>query len=244
MKIITIPFDLEMAKKIQNGEVEGKIVNKEGAKYDIIKWDAMGDYPLIGISFNEESNISNPRSFTVDGKYKKAELELPFDLHLELPWYLAFEDGQYLTIGENKTKFIFIFKLYKSDDKYQVKYHAMFNSNSKSLYMDDELMVSEWDCIYPSTPSEIAMLTEELKRVGKKWNEEKKCIEDIQFPVLNFKDWCLARSDKSRPWTPVQFAFVFTDGDGREYLMSCGGISWREWLPMEGNEHLMGKAGE
>lgn len=28
MKTVTIPFDLEIAKKIQNGEVEGRIVNK------------------------------------------------------------------------------------------------------------------------------------------------------------------------------------------------------------------------
>ena len=27
MKTVTIPFDLEMARKIQNGEVEGKIVD-------------------------------------------------------------------------------------------------------------------------------------------------------------------------------------------------------------------------
>lgn len=27
MKTVTIPFDLEIAKKIQNGEVEGKIVD-------------------------------------------------------------------------------------------------------------------------------------------------------------------------------------------------------------------------
>lgn len=28
MKIVTVPFDLEMARKIQKGEVDGKIVDK------------------------------------------------------------------------------------------------------------------------------------------------------------------------------------------------------------------------
>lgn len=28
MKTVTAPFDLEMARRIQNGEVEGKIVDK------------------------------------------------------------------------------------------------------------------------------------------------------------------------------------------------------------------------
>lgn len=244
MKTVTIPFDVELAKKIQNKEVEGKIVDKKGTEYEIVKWDTPGNYPLICTYFNEMCDAISVCMYTREGRYISKNEESDYDLQLEAPWRLPLEDGQYLTIGENKTKFIFIFKLYKGDDKYQVKYHAMYNTNSKALYKDSELMLNECDCIYPSTPSEIAMLTEELKRVDKKWNEEKKCIEDIQFPVLNFKDWCLARSDKSRPWTPVQFAFVFTDGDGRKYLMSCGGISWRDWLPMEGNEHLMGKVGE
>lgn len=84
-----------------------------------------------------------------------------------------------MTIGENNTKFIFIFKLYKSDDKYQVKYHAMFNTNSKSLYRDSELMVKEGDNIYPSTPSEIVMLTEELKEIRKKKKGDKTCKSQI-----------------------------------------------------------------
>lgn len=244
MKTVTIPFDLELAKKIQNGEVEGEIVDKRGINYEIVKWDASGSHSLICTNFNKQRNITTACTYTFEGKYVGKNKESDFDLQLVVPEYLTWKEGNYLTISDGNTKFIFIFKLYKSDDKYQIKYHAMFNTNSKHLFEDDELMLNERDYIYPSTPSEIAILTEELKKDGKKWNEEKKCIEDIQLPVLNFKDWCLARSDKSRPWTPVQFAFVFTDGDGREYLMSCGGISWREWIPMEGNEHLMGKTGE
>ena len=37
MKTVTIPFDLEMAKKIQSGEVKGKIVDKIGIEYEIAK---------------------------------------------------------------------------------------------------------------------------------------------------------------------------------------------------------------
>lgn len=51
MKTVTIPFDLEIAKKIQNGEVEGRIVNKAGTEFEIVKWNAKGDYPLVGIFF-------------------------------------------------------------------------------------------------------------------------------------------------------------------------------------------------
>ena len=37
MKTVTIPFDLELAKKIQNKEVERNIVDGEGTEYEIVK---------------------------------------------------------------------------------------------------------------------------------------------------------------------------------------------------------------
>lgn len=49
MKTVTVSFDLELAKKIQNGEVEGKIVDKCKTEYEIVKWNAMGNYPLVGV---------------------------------------------------------------------------------------------------------------------------------------------------------------------------------------------------
>jgi len=35
MKTVTVPFDLEMARKIQNGEVEGKIMDNYKTEYEI-----------------------------------------------------------------------------------------------------------------------------------------------------------------------------------------------------------------
>lgn len=108
MKTVTIPFDLEMARKIQNGEVEGKIVDKCKTEYEIVKWNAMGNYPLIGVFFDEESNVSNARSFSIHGKYMEKDSEL--DLQLELPWYLTYEDGQYVTIETKEYTYVLIYK--------------------------------------------------------------------------------------------------------------------------------------
>lgn len=225
MKTVTIPFNLELAKKIQNGEVEGKIINGEGTEFEVVKWDAKGDYPLIGIYFDEETSASRGFAFTNEGTYLKDTKSSVDDLLLEVP--------EFLTISEKNTKFIFIFKLYKSDDKYQVKYHAMYNTNSKSLYRDDELMVNKGDNIYPSTPSEIVMLTEELRRIGKKWNPETKQVEDLKEEhVIKPLDLILV---KSTYWELCQYAFV--EGG---YVHTVGGLTFREWIPYEGNEHLLG----
>lgn len=225
MKTVTIPFNLELAKKIQNGVIEGRIVNGEGTEFEIVKWDAKGDYPLIGVYFDKEASASRGFAFTNEGEYIKEKKSRIDDLQLEVP--------EFLTIGENNTKFIFIFKLYKSDDKYQVKYHAMFNTNSKSLYRDSELMVKEGDNIYPSTPSEIVMLTEELRRIGKKWNPETKQVEDLKEEhVIKPLDLILV---KSNCWELCQYAFV-KDG----WVHTVGGLAFSEWIPYEGNEHLLG----
>ena len=67
MKTVTIPFDLELAKKIQNKEVEGNIVDGEGTEYEIVKWDAKGDYPLIATFYDEEDNYIRVNTFTGQG---------------------------------------------------------------------------------------------------------------------------------------------------------------------------------
>lgn len=233
MKTVTIPFDLELAKKIQNGEVEGEIVDKRGINYEIVKWDASGSHSLICTNFNKQRNITTACTYTFEGKYVGKNKESDFDLQLEVP--------EYLTISENNTKFVFIFKLYKSDDKYQVKYHAMYNTISKTLYKDSELMVKEGDNIYPSTPSEIAMLTDALLKVGKAWNPETKQIENVEKkPEHEFKpfDKVLVKDSDTDIW----ICDIFSHMDDDDAFYCVRGI-WNYCIPYEGNEHLVGKTG-
>ena len=52
MKTKIIPFDLETAKKIQAGEIEGKIMCHFGTGYKparIICWDRIPSYPIVGL---------------------------------------------------------------------------------------------------------------------------------------------------------------------------------------------------
>lgn len=237
MKTVTIPFDLEMAKKIQNGEVEGKIVDKCKTEYEIVKWNAMGNYPLIGVFFDEESNVSNARSFSIHGKYMEKDSEL--NLQLELPWYLTYEDGQYVTIETKEYTYVLIYKLYMEGTTNPVHYHVFFNTTDKDLrfnsYCDDEMGV---ETIRPSTLSEIELIHELLKENGYTWNPETKRVEDVKKePEHEFKplDLCLAKFRDTERWTLVQFGYEL-DGS----MTSVGGLAWNKWIPYEGNEHLLG----
>lgn len=46
-KMITIPFDVELAKKIQAGEYPGKIMTKDGRSVRIVCFDAFNACPLV-----------------------------------------------------------------------------------------------------------------------------------------------------------------------------------------------------
>lgn len=100
MKTVTIPFDLELAKKIQNGEVDGEIVDRDGIRYEILKYDAKGDYPLIATCFDEEDNTTKANTFTSQGAYTRQETNL--DLQLVVPEYLTWKEGDYLTVKYNE----------------------------------------------------------------------------------------------------------------------------------------------
>lgn len=238
MKTVTAPFDLEMARRIQNGEVEGKIVDKREIEYEIAKWDAMGDYPLIGVYFDEKYNTSYARSFTTQGIYN-IKKESDSNLQLELPWYLTCKEGQYVTIETKEYTYVFIYKFYLEGTTNPVHYHVFFNTTDKDLhfnsYCDDEFGVK---AIRPSTPSEIELMHELLLKNGKRWNPETKRVEDVKKePEHVFKplDLCLAKFRDTERWTLVQFGYEL-DGS----MTSVGGLAWNKWIPYEGNEHLLG----
>ena len=49
MKTKVIPFDLELAKKIQAGEIEGSIKTRCGEKVRILCTDVRSDYPIVAV---------------------------------------------------------------------------------------------------------------------------------------------------------------------------------------------------
>jgi hypothetical protein len=65
-KEITIPFDLERAKRITNCEEEGKIVTRDGRNVRIICWDAHRDDNIITL-VEDEKGVEFPMSYTPDG---------------------------------------------------------------------------------------------------------------------------------------------------------------------------------
>jgi hypothetical protein len=239
MKTVTIPFDLKLAKKIQNGEVEGKIVDGEGLEYNILKWDAEGSYPLIGVYFSKSIDTTMARSFNEQGAYNRT-METVLDLQLEVPEYLTWNEGDYLTMESGDMNYVLIYKSYVKGKTNPVNYHVLFNMVDKELYFDsccdDKVLIK---AIRPSLTSEIELMHDLLRENGKRWNPETKQVEDVEKkPAHEFKPWdlCLARFKDTEPWCPVQFGYI----NNINVMISVGGLGWNKWIPYEGNEHLLG----
>lgn len=49
IRLKRLPFNIELAKKITDGEIEGKITTRDGRSARIICWDAKNDNSIIAL---------------------------------------------------------------------------------------------------------------------------------------------------------------------------------------------------
>lgn len=89
-KTITIPFDLETAKKIKEGEILGQIVTEKGCRAEIVYEDiSCKAYPLL-VVIHSASVMSN--WFSVTGETFNSTSRLL----LEVPEYTTFKASKIL----------------------------------------------------------------------------------------------------------------------------------------------------
>lgn len=106
-KLVKVPFDVEMAKKISDKSIEGKITTKNDENARIICWDARNDSsrPIVAL-ISKDRNNEQPIVYNLQGKVINADVIDTNDLMLEIPIYMSFKDGDILS---DDMGFIFIF---------------------------------------------------------------------------------------------------------------------------------------
>ena len=214
MKTNRIPFSLE---KYESGKY--KVVTKNGRKARIICTDFKSKQPIIAI-VEEENDKELFSDFALDGKWIGGRVSNT-DLYLE---ETVFEDGDIVTNEKD-------IAIYKEIDK---------------CYCG----ISEQDCLaidaffyYKvitrlATDEEKQRLFDALKKDGKRWNAEKKCIEDIK-KEYQFKpfDRVLVRDDIEDLW---EINFFSHKANKDEYGYRCLDCYYIYCIPYEGNEELLG----
>ena len=99
-KYIKVLFDVEMAKRISNGEVDGRIVTRNGRDARVICYDAHSDDNIIAL-IEDENGVEFPKSYTSDGiVFLTGESDC--DLMLEIPEYMTFKDGDVIVFGHTE----------------------------------------------------------------------------------------------------------------------------------------------
>ena len=232
----TIPFDLETAKKINIGEIAGRIVTEKGQnRAEIVYEDNSSNCPLLVVIHSISVSAD---WFYATGKALSSENRLL----LEVPEYITFKDGEVLSNEDGS--YIFILNTH---GKYLTSFYASLNQKG-ILKIEDGL--SAWGNHIEkhkfATESERQKLVDALKasKEPKAKIYLKRFFGIEEKPKYDFKpfDKVLVRDEDDKEWHISLFAReIVDDSDGLSYKYECSnGTLWDCCIPFEGNEHLLG----
>lgn len=234
-KMVTIPFDLETAKRIREGKIPGQIITEKGQnKAEIVYEDNPSICPLLVVI---HSIFVSADWFSATGKAFSSENRLL----LEVPEYTTFKDGEVLSNKEGN--YIFILN---TNGKYLTSLYASLAAGT-SLNISDNLAAHEnhIECYRLATDSEKQRMIKALKKSKNPKAKEylKRFFGIKEEPKYEFKpfDKVLVRDDENEKWNISLFAReIVDDSDGLSYKYECSnGTLWNCCIPFEGNECLL-----
>lgn len=235
-KMVTIPFDLETAKKIRKGERLGQIVAEKGRNRAEIVYedDLCNAYPLLvvihSIPVLADWFSSTGKAFNDANR-----------LLLEVPEYATFKDGDVLSNEEGN--YIFILN---TNGKYLTSLYASLAAGT-SLNISDDIAANENNIerYRLATDSEKQRMIKALKKSENPKAKEylKRFFGIEEKPKCEFKpfDKVLVRKEGNKKWNISLFAReIVDDYNGLPYKYECSnGTLWDYCIPFEGNECLL-----
>lgn len=251
-KLVRVPFDIELAKKITNKEIEGNIVTADGHNARIICWNLrnMG-YNIIGaIDFGEEE-----RGVCYNEKGKTYDFDNAFTLFLEIPEYLTFKDGDIIACGwegQNEgsawVSIVKSIRVLKNDIHTSDYVFLMLKSNNNTAgKLVFEVYTTSVEWIRKATESEKQKLIDALKasKVPRAKEYLKRFFGIEEKPKCEFKpfDKVLVRDNNSEEWKIDFFGRMIVDKEDNlpyKYEGVCG-ATWNYCIPYnEQTKHLLG----
>lgn len=235
-KMVTIPFDLETAKRIREGEIPGQIVTEKGRnRAEIVYEDNLSNCPLLVVI---HSSTVSADWFCATGKALSSENRLL----LEVPEYTTFKDGDVLSNEEGN--YIFILN---TNGKYLTSLYASLAAGADFNILDNiAANGNNIERYRLATDSEKQMMINALKASNNPKAKEylKRFFGIEEEPKYEFKpfDKVLVRDEGDKEWHISLFAREIVDySDGLSYKYECSnGTLWDYCIHFEGNEHLLG----
>lgn len=233
----TIPFDLETAKKINIGEIAGRIVTEKGQnRAEIVYEDNSSNCPLLVVIHSISVSAD---WFSATGK----ALSSANRLLLEVPEYTTFKDGEVLSNKDGS--YIFILNTH---GKYLTSLYASLAART-GLTISDDIAANENNIerYRLATDSEKQMMINALKASKNPKAKEylKRFFGIEEKPKYEFKpfDKVLVKYHEDDNWKASLFTRIITDDQDEETKYEClNGTVVVYCIPFEGNEHLLGTA--
>lgn len=213
---IIVPFDLNTARKIKSGEIEGRIVTEKGQnRAEIVYEDNSSSCPLLVVIHSISVSAD---WFSATGKAFSSENRLL----LEVPEYTTFKDGDVLSSKDGS--YIFILNTH---GKYLTSFYASLAAG-KSLNISDNLAAHEnhIECYRLATDSEKQKMIKALKKSKNPKAKEylKRFFGIEERTKYEFKpfDKVLVRDEDDKEWHISLFAReIVDDSDGLSYKHEC-----------------------
>lgn len=235
--MIRVPFDVELAKNITNGKVDGRIVTREGKSVRIVCWNKIDKtYPIVGLEDNGFEEYL--KSYTTEGIWDTDSCKNQ-SLMLEIPEYMTFKDGNVIAFGHTeKSLAIGIF-------------HRQISYKSHECYVKLDWSGGLVYDVEPLTYNNARYATEEEKqRLIKSLKESKdieakECLKKLgieQKKEYEFKpfDKVLVRNDTKDIWVAEIFS-NYKYKDSEHTYTTLGGVSWKYCVPYnENTKYLLG----
>ena len=234
-KMVTIPFDLETAKKINIGERVGQIVTEKGRnRAEIVYEDNSSICPLLVVIHSISVSAD---WFSATGKAFSSENRLL----LEVPEYTTFKDGDVLSSKDGS--YIFILNTH---GEYLTSLYASLTIRG-SLTISDNFAAcnNEIEHYRLATDSEKQRMIKALKKSKNPKAKEylKRFFGIEEKPKYEFKpfDKVLVKYHEDDNWKASLFTRTITDDQDGETKYEClNGTVVVYCIPFEGNEHLLG----
>ena len=250
INLVTVPFDMEMAKKITRGKILGEIqMNSPYWTKDcrIICFDLKGVYPIVALGKGDSDGNEFLETFQSNG-----ENGVNKKLQLRIPELLTYKEGDviYCQNRDNTCQWISIVKETWTEGLLGLNEHVAFLLNRKDHiqfhgYSDNIGFTRK------ATEGEKQQLiealqednSEESKKILKQFfdiEEDENVTESKQEPECQFQpfDKVLVRDSKRERWHIEFFGFILDD---EEFKYRCLYDYHRYCIPYnEKTKHLLG----
>lgn len=237
-KYIKIPFDAEKAKKIQSGEIEGRIVTDSGNEVRIVCFDMLDDTgSIIGLMKNIE-NKETPYSFNEHGHCVQYSSIV---LCIEVPEYMTFKDGDVIAFGLIHSITIGIFNKNTENNSHECYVvlntlnHIYFDENGLTYENARMATKQEKQRLFNALKEKDDPRAKEyLERFFSEHSNSSNIGKDCELKPF---DKVLVRDNDDCYWSADFFSYK-DDDENMPYRCVSG---WYKFcIPYQGNEHLLG----